>query len=86
MHDRVYKNAAMDAHFAALDRLKATLKNKSTEDDVAQALAIAFGDALGLVIASGGKAGSLEPHLNVVSDHCEQMVSTVLTDDCVGSA
>lgn len=86
MPDRIYKNAAMDAHFAALNSLKANLGRKPTELDNARALAMAFGDAMGLVIASGGTSSDTMPCIDLVSDRCDQMVSTVLTDDCVGSA
>jgi hypothetical protein len=86
MPERIYQNAAMDAHFAALNQLKANIGHKPTEVDVAKSLAMAFGDALGLVIASGGNAPDTEPCLDLVTARCDAMVSAILTDGCVGSA
>ena len=86
MSDRIYQNAAMDAHFVVLHNLQANLGRKPTEFDVAQSLAMALGDALGLVIVRGAETPKAQQHLDMVSARCEQMIANILTDDCVGSA
>ena len=86
MVDALYLDAGMDAHFAALKRLIVKLDRKPTALETATALAVAYGDALGLAAMNGAGAERLEELADVVISRCNLTVSLIAHEQCAGSA
>lgn len=82
------ENAAFEAHMAAVDSIKASgIRNgKPDIKIVTKVLARAYGDALGLLIASGADEESIQAIGQVAKDASEAMFCHSLAKSCAGSA
>lgn len=76
----------MNAHHAALNSLREATGQNIGALDTAIALAIAFGDAVGLLIMQGAPSEQVCKLNDIASDHCQSTIRTIVEDGCAGSA
>ncbi|MCL6285584.1 hypothetical protein M3P21_18805 [Ruegeria sp. 2012CJ41-6] len=81
------QNAAFEAHMSAAERIASALGiERAAPGQVAHALAHAYGEALGLCIASGATSAQIRMIGQVATDAIDSMITKVHVATCEGSA